>query len=80
MQASNLKARISKASSFSFDDGYCIGRNTKVCFMEYRNTKLVSSTMFSCTIVDLLFFGLIDNYLYSVLFIISELELKAYNM
>ena len=80
MQGSNLKVRIAKASSCSFGDGYCIGWNTKVCFMEYRNTELINSTMFSCTIVVLWFYGLTDNYLYSVLFIISELELKAYNM
>jgi hypothetical protein len=39
VQASNLTVRIAKASSCSFD-GYSIGRNTKVCFMAYRNKKL----------------------------------------
>jgi hypothetical protein len=48
--------------------------------MEYRDTKFMNSTMFSCTIVDFWFYGLTDSYLYSVLFIISELDLKAYNM
>ena len=50
-------------------------------YEQYENTaEVVNSTMFSCTIVDFWFYGLTDSYLYSVLFIISELDLKAYNM
>jgi hypothetical protein len=61
MQASNLKVRIAKVNLRSFNDGYSIGGNMKLCFMAQRNTKLVNSTMFF--FVHLWFYGLIDNYL-----------------